>query len=127
MADVTVKKADELEAGFGGGFKYVRHGLGVTSFGIQLIELPPNADQYPEHDHEHDGQEEVYTALSGKATMEAGGQSIDLVPGTFVRVGPAEKRKIVTAGEGCQLLAIGGKPGEAYEVSAMSRPQEQPA
>ena len=33
MADVTVKRLDEFEAIFGGGFRRVRAGLGVNSFG----------------------------------------------------------------------------------------------
>ena len=118
MADVTVKKVDELEANFGGAFKLVRHGLDVSSFGIALIDLPPNLDQYPEHDHAHDGQEEVYTVLEGKATLDVGGEQFELEPGTFVRVGPAEKRKIITGDQSARILALGGTPGTAYEISA---------
>ena len=42
-------------------------GLGVTAFGLSVMELPPNADRYPEHTHGHDGQEEVYTVLEDVA------------------------------------------------------------
>lgn len=127
MADVTVKKVEDFDSAYSGAFKLVRHGLGVSSFGIGLIQMPPNVDQYPEHDHVHDGQEEVYTVLEGKATLEAGGERYELEPGTFVRVGPAEKRKIVTGDEGCKLLALGGTPGTTYEIPEFSKPQEQPA
>ena len=54
MADVTVKSLEDFEAIFGGGMRRVRAGLGVCSFGIQVIELPPNFRMYPEHDHIHD-------------------------------------------------------------------------
>ena len=40
MADVTVKKLEDFEAVFHGGMRRVRAGLGVTSFGMQVIELP---------------------------------------------------------------------------------------
>ena len=66
LADVTVKKLDEFDTAFGGGMRRVRAGLGVTSFGMQVIELPPNFSGYPEHDHNHDEQEEVYAPLSGR-------------------------------------------------------------
>ena len=56
MADVTVKGLDEFDAIFGGGMRRVRAGLGVSSFGIQVIELPPNFHMYPDHDHSHDQQ-----------------------------------------------------------------------
>ena len=41
MADVTVKRLDEFETSFGGAIKLVRHGLGVGSFGISIIDIPP--------------------------------------------------------------------------------------
>ena len=95
MADVTVKRLDEFEAIFGGGFRRVRAGLGVTSFGLAVMDLPPDFNQYPEHDHGHDGQEEVYTVLAGKATLTVGGEDHELEPGVFARVGPQESRKIM--------------------------------
>jgi len=116
MADVTVKRLDEFEAVFHGGMRRVRAGLGVTSFGMQVIELPPNADMYPEHDHAHDDQEEVYLALSGRATVQVGEEEFTLEPGVFARVGALERRKIVTEEEGVRILAIGATPGSTYEI-----------
>ena len=116
MADVTVKQLDEFEAIFGGGMRRVRAGLGVTSFGMQVIELPPHADMYPEHDHTHDEQEEVYFVLSGRATLRVGGDEHTLEPGVFARVGPLERRKIVTGEEGARILALGATPGRPYEI-----------
>jgi len=127
MADVTVTKVDEVEANYGGAFKLIRHGLDVSSFGIAVIDLPPNLDQYPEHDHSDDGQEEVYSVLDGKATLQVGDEQIELTPGTFARVGPAEKRKIITTDSSARILALGGTPGAAYDVPDFSKPQEQPA
>lgn len=115
MADVTVKSLDEFEAVFGGGMRRVRAGLGVTSFGMQVIELPPGFDMYPDHDHLHDEQEEVYVSLSGRATLRVGEESFELAPGVFARVGPGQKRKLVTGEEGARLLCLGGTPGQAYE------------
>ena len=69
MPDVTVKRVEDFEAIFGGGFRRVRAGLGVSSFGLAVIDLPPNFQHFPEHDQTHDDQEEVYTTLSGKATL----------------------------------------------------------
>jgi quercetin dioxygenase-like cupin family protein len=115
MADVTVKRLDEFEAVFGGGMRRVRAGLGVTGFGIQVIELPPDFRMYPAHDHTHDEQEEVYTVLSGRATLEAGGETHVLEPGDFARVGPGERRKFTTGAEGVRLLCVGATPGRPYE------------
>src|SRR5919197_6219364 len=108
MADVTVKRLEEFEAIFGGGFRRVRAGLGVSSFGLSVMDFPPGFAQYPEHDHGPDGQEEVYTVLAGTATLTVGGVAdYELEPGVFARVGPQESRKISTGEAGARLLAIG--------------------
>ena len=114
MADVTVRRIEEFEAIFGGGFRRVRAGLGVTSFGIAVIELPSGFVDYPEHDQTHDNQEEVYTVLSGRATLHVGGEQHELSPGTWARVGPRELRKISTGDEPARVLAVGGALGTAY-------------
>jgi|SRR5688572_10844944 quercetin dioxygenase-like cupin family protein len=124
MADVTVKTLEEFDGAFGGAMKLARHGLGVQSFGLQVMDFPPNADQYPEHDHSHDSQEEVYIVVEGAATLQAGGETHELRPGTYARVGPSEKRKLVTGDQGARLIAIGGVPGKAYEVQPFTVPQE---
>jgi uncharacterized cupin superfamily protein len=115
MADVTVKRLDEFEAIFGGAFRRVRAGLGVSSFGLALMDFPPGFTQYPEHDHGPDGQEEVYAVLAGEATLTVGGEDYELEAGVFARVGPQEARKISTGDEGARVLAIGASPGKIYE------------
>ena len=122
MADVTVKRLDEFHSSFGGAMKLVRHGLGVESFGMQVIDMPPNVDQYPEHDHSDSGQEEVYTALEGAAILQTTGAEHEISPGVFVRVGPNQKRKFVTRDKAVRLLALGGVPGKAYSPPQMSMP-----
>jgi len=111
----TVKTIDEMEAVFGGGFKRARAELGVESFGMQIIDMPPNFDNYPEHDHAEDGQEEVYLTLRGDGELEIEGERFPLDAAHVARVGPGVKRKIWPGGEGIRVLALGGKAGEAYE------------
>jgi len=118
MADVTVKRLEEFEAVFGGGMRRVRAGLGITSFGIQVIELPPDFSMYPTHDHLHDEQEEVYLTLGGKATLKVGDEQFELEPGVFARVGPGQSRKLVTGAEGARILCLGAMPGKPYEPPA---------
>jgi quercetin dioxygenase-like cupin family protein len=117
--DVTVIAADDCEAIFLGGLKKVRAELGVTSFGLQVVDLPPGNDRYPEHDHSESGQEEIYIGLSGSAVLLVGGDDGERFPierGTFVRIGPDERRKLVTEDSGARLIALGATPGKAYEV-----------
>ena len=120
MADYSAKRIEDMETGFGGGFVKARAELGVTAFGFQVIQLPPDYADYPEHDHAESGQEEVFVALSGSGWMDVEGERVDLDTSTFVRVGPAAKRKIYAGPEGLRVLAIGGAPGEAYKIAPAS-------
>jgi len=87
MADVTHMRIEQLDAieGFLDGFTFRRVGveLGVTPFGMSVIDMPPETTAYPEHDHCSEGpgnppahrlgQEEVYIALRGTADVEVDG------------------------------------------------------
>ncbi len=132
--DVTHSKIDDLNA-IDDYFEkvsmvQVAAGLGISAFGISIVDLDPGADEYPEHDHSEDGlggemfakrpaqlgQEEVYVALRGSGTLEAGGEQYELSPDHIVRVGPAVKRKVTPGPDGLRLLALGATPGEAYDT-----------
>jgi len=116
MVDYTAKSIEEMETGFGGGFVKARAELGVTAFGMQVIQLPPEYGDYPEHDHAESGQEEVFLAISGSGWIEIEGERVELDRKTFVRVGPEAKRKVYAGPDGLRLLAIGGAPGEPYKI-----------
>jgi mannose-6-phosphate isomerase-like protein (cupin superfamily) len=130
MADVTLKHFEKMDAALGGVFVRVRAELGVTSFGLQVINLPPGFDEpYAAHAHEgmppeqdfaNHGQEEVYVPLRGRATLVAGDERWELEPGMAVRVGPAQMRNLITGDEPFQMLAIGGTPNRAYEAPPFS-------
>jgi mannose-6-phosphate isomerase-like protein (cupin superfamily) len=118
MADYSVKRIDDMQATFGGGFKLARAELGVKSFGMQVLDFPPdNSDGYPQHDHAETGQEEVYVVLAGSGRLTVGGEEVALEPHVLVRVGPAETRTIASGPQGLRLLALGGVPGQAYEIN----------
>jgi quercetin dioxygenase-like cupin family protein len=124
MADVTVRRTEDFEATFRGGMLKARSGLGVTSFGMQILRFPPHADRYPEHDHANDGEEEVYTVLEGEVTLRAGDEEHRLEPGVFARVGPNERRKLLTGELGAVVLALGGIPGRPFEITKLTEEGE---
>lgn len=117
MSDYTAKRINEMEAGYGGGFVKVRAELGVTAFGMQIIQLPPDYADYPEHDHAESAQEEVFAVLSGSGWMDVEGERVELDPETLVRVGAETKRKVYAGPQGLRMLVTGGCPGEAYKAS----------
>jgi len=120
MANYTAKNVNDMQAGYGGGFVKVRAELGVTSFGMQVIRLPPGFEDYPEHDHSEDGQEEVYTALKGSGQMDIEGDSIELEPGVFLRIPAGTKRKLHAGSEGIEMLVVGACPGKTYEINEVT-------
>jgi len=121
MSTYNIKRIDEMETAYGGGMRLVRAALGVTSFGMQVEEFPPNFDQYPEHSHSEDGQEEVYVVLRGSAEIEIEGKRIPLDAETIVRVEPGVSRRIFAGPQGVRILALGGVPGAAYEPPDFSK------
>ncbi len=119
MPDYAAATPDELEPFYKGLFGKARAGLGVSSFGLSVVNLGPHAENYPDHDHPG-GQEEVFIVLSGTGEMDidGGAETIALVPETMVRVGPETKRRIRPGADGMRLVAIGGTPGMAYDAPA---------
>src|ERR1700677_4734700 len=103
MADYTAKRIDQMEAAFGSGFVKVLTDVGVTSFGMQVIRMTASYDDYPEHDHAEDRQEEVYIALQGSGWIDVEGERVELDKDTLVRVGPGAKRRVHSGPEGLQM------------------------
>jgi mannose-6-phosphate isomerase-like protein (cupin superfamily) len=115
MASYTMKRIDEMESIFGGSFKRTGAELGVESFGMQVIDMPAGAETYPEHDHDHDGQEEVYVALRGSGEFDIEGERVPFDTERIVRIPAGTKRKLLPGPEGMRVLAVGGIPGKLYE------------
>jgi mannose-6-phosphate isomerase-like protein (cupin superfamily) len=120
MSDIQIKKTSDI--GFYQGpnaiagikFRHAARDLGVTAWGMNVIEIDAGCADYPEHDHLKDGQEEVYVVLKGSATLHSGSESWPVEAGTLVRAGPSAKRKFVPGPQGVTLLALGATPGKAY-------------
>jgi len=126
MSDYTARRFDEMDAKMGGAFKLARHSLGVTSFGMQVLDMPAGAGEfYPNHDHVADGQEEVFVVLGGGGAISIDGEQIALEPDMAVRVGPSAKRQLLPGDDGLRLIIVGGVPGKAYEAPSFTAPKPQ--
>ena len=121
MGEYAVKKIDEMEAIYLGAFKRARAELGVESFGLQVIDMPPRYENYPEHDHAEDGQEEVFMAIRGGGEIEIAGERFPLDPDHMARVAPGVKRKVWPGAEGIRMVIVGGVPGALYEAPDVSK------
>jgi len=119
MADYTVKRFDEMEPILGGSFLRARAALGASSFGMQILQMPPGGGEfYPNHDHADTGMEEVYVVLAGEADFDIEGERVHSGPETAIRVGATTHRKILPGPEGVKILALAGVPGKVYTPPA---------
>jgi tetratricopeptide (TPR) repeat protein len=122
MSQFAVAHLEEIEEVTDGRepWRPVRHHFGITSFGINAWTGHEAGDRIiNEHDEaeDEDQQEELYLVQRGRATFELDGERVDAPAGTFVFARPGVKRTAVAEEPGTTIVAIGGTPGQAYEVS----------
>jgi uncharacterized cupin superfamily protein len=124
MSDVySSSSIDDLPTLWGGVCKLVRAGLGLSAFGVNVLDLGPD---YATSDHteSESGQEELYLVLRGSATLLIGApgeeERVELTPEVVARVAPDARRLFHTGPDGARLLIVGGAPGKAYEAQEWS-------
>ncbi len=105
-------------------WKPLRHHLGIDVFGINAyIAAEAGELVIEEHDEVDDagdgpGHHELYFVHAGQARFTVAGESFDAPAGTLVYLDdPALVRKAVAAERGTTILAIGARPGTAFEPS----------
>lgn len=119
-----IRRLDELDAievtGADITWRPVRRALGIRAFGINAYSADAvGANVVEEHTEEGLGHEEVYLVVSGRATFKLDDDHVEAPAGTLVYVrDPATRRHAVAAERDTIVLAVGGKPGEAYQPSA---------
>ena len=91
----------------------VREHFGISAFGVNAFTPNEEGTLINDHDEAGSGQEELYVVLDGSATFEVDGETFEALAGTFVAVRPESRRKATGTGT---VLALGGKPGEAYQA-----------
>ncbi len=116
-------RIDDLPSLWDGVAKLVRSGLGLTAFGVNVLDLGPDYTT-SDHTESESGQEELYVVLRGAATMLVGlpgeEEQVELTPEIVARVAPEARRLFRTGPEGARILIVGGTPGRAYEPQEWS-------
>jgi uncharacterized cupin superfamily protein len=115
MAGFQSSRIDELPTIWDGWAKLVRSGLGISAFGVQIMDFPANHTTRS-HDESSSGQEELYMALggSGELVIGDGEERLPLDSEHVARVGPGVERSVVAGPDGIRLLCVGGVPGAPY-------------
>ena len=101
-------------------WKPIRRTLGIEAFGMNAYTAENVGDDVVErHTESSLGHEEVYVVLGGRATFELDDETLDAPAGTVVFLrDPGVRRYAQAAEPQTTVLAVGGKPGEAYTPSA---------
>jgi uncharacterized cupin superfamily protein len=94
----------------------VRPGLGLSAFGANVMNLPPDYST-KSHDESESGQEELYVCLagSGAVVLDQEDTELPLDAEQLAAVGPGVSRVLRSGPDGMRVLIIGGAPGRAYE------------
>ena len=114
MADgFTIGHLGEFERN--GRWQLVRRGLGVGSFGLNVVEIE-RGYSIPEHNELERDQEEVFVVLEGDAVMVVDGEDHPAPAGTFVRVAPPVMRTVRNDNEQpVTLLIVSAPTTSGYE------------
>lgn len=98
----------------------IRRRFGLEAFGINAYSSSrPGGEVVEEHTEEQLGHQEVYVVVRGHATFHLDGEDVDAPAGTLVVLRDPTVKRAATAVEADTLvLAVGGKPGEAFRPSA---------
>jgi hypothetical protein len=96
----------------------VRSRFGIRAFGTNAYTADVGGEIVEEHTESTYGHEEMYVVLRGRATFTLDGEEVDAPAGTIVHLpDPSVRRAAVAAEPETAVLAVGAKPGEAFQPS----------
>jgi len=120
MSWAHVDELDRIELEDGFVWRPVRRRFGIRTFGVNAYSpREAGAQVIEEHTESTLGHEEIYLVLRGRARFTIGEEEHELGPGQLVFLrDPSLRRGAVGLDADTVVLALGGKPGAAHEVSA---------
>ena len=115
-----IDELDRIEMPDGFVWRPIRRHFGIRAFGVNAYNaLEVGGQIVEEHAETQLGHEEIYLVVRGRARFTIGGNDHELSAGQLVFVrDPQLRRGAVALDEDTAVLALGGKPGEPYVVSA---------
>ncbi len=120
MSWTHVDELDRIELPDGFVWRPVRRRFDIRAFGVNAYTaLGAGSPIVETHTEAQLGHEEIYLVLRGRALFTVDGNEHELRAGELVFVrDPALKRGAIAIDEDTVVLALGGKPGAAPEISA---------
>jgi quercetin dioxygenase-like cupin family protein len=122
-APFAVAALDELEAipvSHGLVWRPVRRRFDLRGFGVNVYTADEIGGQVvEEHTESQYGHEELYVVVRGRATFTLDGTEVDAPAGTLVHLAdPFVRRVAVASTPDAAVLALGGRTGEPFRISA---------
>lgn len=120
----TVTRLDDLDripvGDHGLEWRPIRRRFGLEAFGMNAYSSArAGGEVVEEHAEEELGHQEVYVVVRGHATFHLDGEDVDAPAGTLVVLGdPSVRRGATAVAADTLVVAVGGKPGEAFTPSA---------
>ncbi|HKC77341.1 MAG TPA: tetratricopeptide repeat protein [Gaiellaceae bacterium] len=114
-----IDELDAIEMPDGFVWRPVRKHFGIRAFGTNAYTPGATGQIIEEHTEQILGHEEIYLVLRGRVRFTIDGNDHELGQGQLVFLrDPSLRRGAVALTDDAAVLAIGGKPGEAHEISA---------
>lgn len=114
---IHIDELDAIELQDGFVWRPVRRHFGLLAFGVNAY-TPGASGRVIEEHTERLGQEEIYVVLRGRVRFTLGDDEHELGQGQLVFVrDPSLRRGAVALTDDAAVLATGGTPGEAFEIS----------
>jgi uncharacterized cupin superfamily protein len=118
MSELTASGSaiDDLPDMWDGFMRMVRPGLGISAFGANIMNLPPDYTTRS-HNESRTGQEELYVRLAGAGwlVLDESGERLPLDDEHLAAAGPGTSRALASGPDGLRVLIVGSAPGRAYE------------
>jgi hypothetical protein len=117
MSDYRIQHLDEIDEINDGRcpWRPLRHHFGITSFGVNAFTGREAGDRIINEHDEVDEDEELYLVHRGRATFELDGERVEAPAGTLVFARPGVTRTAFAEEPGTTIIALGGRPGKAYQ------------
>jgi hypothetical protein len=116
----SIADLDRIPVEKGLEWRPIRRHFGIRAFGTNAYTAQNVGDWVvEEHTEETPGHEELYVVIAGLARFTVDDEEFDAPVGTIVHISDPKLKRVAVAQEpGTTVLALGGKPGEAFAPSA---------
>jgi tetratricopeptide (TPR) repeat protein len=114
-----IDELDRIELSEGFVWRPVRRRFDIRAFGVNAYTPGETRQVVETHTESQLEHREIYLVLRGRVQFTVGDDEHELSQGQLIYVSdPALRRGAVALTDDAAVLALGGKPGEAFEVSA---------